>query len=301
MPRTFGRNQVHVSQIVGWTRADYPLLEVQPAGTDRGRPAHRRLIAERIPDGATFQTGIGAIPNAVMASLRDHRDLGVHTELLSDGVVDLVERGVVNGVRKQLNRTKAVGTFALGTRALYDFLDENAAFELWPVRYVNDPRVIAQERNFVSINATLAVDFLGQAASETLGRHLLLVERRPGRLRPRRDVLRGGPGLHRAALGRPRRGVADRAPARAGRRRDHAQEHGRQGGDRVGRGRAARALDPPAHGRAHRHRPPRPPRRGCRPRPGPWATPEERLRCGPSSGFGRGLGSGSATSPRPRR
>jgi acyl-CoA hydrolase len=125
-------------------------------------------LAERIPDGATLQTGIGSIPNAVLSALRGHRDLGIHTELISDGIVDLVERGVVNGVHKQLNRTKTVGTFALGTRRLYDFLDQNAAFELWPVRYVNDPRVIAQERNFVSINATLAVDFLGQAASETV-------------------------------------------------------------------------------------------------------------------------------------
>ena len=93
----------------------------------------------------------------------------MHTELLSDGVMDLVEAGVVTGVAKQLNRTKAVGTFALGTRRLYDFLDENTAFELWPVSYVNDPRVIAQEHGFVSINSTIAVDLLGQCASETVG------------------------------------------------------------------------------------------------------------------------------------
>ena len=94
---------------------------------------------------------------------------GVHTELLSDGVMDLVEAGVVTGVAKQLNRTKAVGTFALGTRRLYDFLDENTAVELWPVSYVNDPRRIAQEDGFVSINSTIAVDLLGQCASETVG------------------------------------------------------------------------------------------------------------------------------------
>ena len=116
MPRTFGRNQVHVSQVVGWTEADYPLVEVQPPAPTEADQRIAAYIAERIPDGATLQTGIGSIPNAVMAPLRDHRDLGVHTELLSDGVVDLVERGVVNGVRKQLNRTKTVGTFALGTR-----------------------------------------------------------------------------------------------------------------------------------------------------------------------------------------
>jgi acyl-CoA hydrolase len=104
-----------------------------------------------------------------MDALRGHRDLGIHTELLSDGVVDLVEAGAATGVRKQLNRTKAVGTFALGSRSLYDFLHENPAFELWPVRYVNDPRVIAQEPGFVSINSTVAIDFLGQCASETVG------------------------------------------------------------------------------------------------------------------------------------
>jgi acyl-CoA hydrolase len=169
MPRTFGRNQVHVSQVVGWCRSDRPLVEVPPALP--GEPDRRiaQFVAERIPDGATIQTGIGAIPNAIMASLRDHRNLGVHTELLSDGVVDLIETGVVNGVAKRLNRTKTVGTFALGTDRLHRFLDENTAIELHAVRYVNDPRIIANEANFVSINATLTVDFLGQCASETIG------------------------------------------------------------------------------------------------------------------------------------
>jgi acyl-CoA hydrolase len=168
MPRTFGRNSVHVSQVVGWVEADYPLIEVAPAPVTDIDRAIASYVAERIPDGATIQTGIGSIPNAILSALSDHKDLGVHTELLSDGIVELVERGVVNGVRKFLNRTKTVGTFSLGTRGLYDFLNENAAFELWPVRYVNDPRIIAQEKNFVSINATLAVDFFGQCASETI-------------------------------------------------------------------------------------------------------------------------------------
>ncbi len=128
-----------------------------------------QFVAERIPNGATIQTGIGAIPNAIMGELADHKDLGVHTELLSDGVVDLIESGVVNGVKKRLNRTKTVGTFALGTTRLNEFLHENTAIELHAVRYVNDPRIIAQETDFVSINATLSVDFLGQCASETIG------------------------------------------------------------------------------------------------------------------------------------
>ena len=168
VPRTFGRNQVHISQVVGWSEADYPLTEVPPARPTELDERIAALVAERIPNRATLQTGIGSIPNAILSALRDHRDLGVHTELLSDGVMELVDQGVITGVAKQLNRTKAVGTFALGTRSLYDFLDENAAFELWPVRYVNDPRVIAQESGFVSINATIAVDLLGQCASETV-------------------------------------------------------------------------------------------------------------------------------------
>jgi acyl-CoA hydrolase len=168
MPRTFGRNQLHVSQTVGWTEADYPLFDlppVEPTDVDRRIAAH---IAERIPDGATIQAGIGSVPNAVFEQLRDHRDLGIHTELLSDGVIDLVERGVVTGTRKVRRPTKVVGTFALGTRRLYDFLHENAAVELLPVDWVNDPRIISSEHHFVSINATLEVDLLGQAASETL-------------------------------------------------------------------------------------------------------------------------------------
>jgi acyl-CoA hydrolase len=168
MPRTFGRNQIHESQVVGWVESDRPLVEVPPAPT---RDEDRRIaefVAERIPDGATLQTGIGSIPNAILSALANHHDLGVHTELISDGVMDLVEAGVVTGVRKELNRNKTVGTFALGTQKLYDFLDENSAFEMWPVRYVNDPRVIAQESNFVSINATIAVDLFGQCASETM-------------------------------------------------------------------------------------------------------------------------------------
>lgn len=168
MPRTFGRNQLHVSQVVGWCRSERPLVEVPPREPDELDHRIAAFVAERIPDGATLQTGIGAIPNAIMVALGGHRDLGIHTELLSDGVVDLIESGVVTGVRKDLNRTKTVGTFALGTDRLHRFLHENTAVELWPVRYVNDPRIIARERGFVSINASLSVDFLGQCASETI-------------------------------------------------------------------------------------------------------------------------------------
>lgn len=172
MPVTAGRNQLHLTQVVGWCETDRPLAEVpviEPTDLDRRIAA---LVTERIPDGATVQAGIGGVPNAVMAQLQDHRDLGVHTELLSDGLMALLETGVVNGVRKRFNRTKAVATFGLGTRRLYEFLDGNPAVELWPVDYVNDPRLIGREPNFVSINATLEVDLLGQCASESLGSRL---------------------------------------------------------------------------------------------------------------------------------
>ena len=169
MPRTFGENQIHVSQIAGWCEADYPLIEL-PARASRD--ADRRiaeLVAERIPDGATIQAGIGAVPDLVLELLGDHRHLGVHTELLSDGFVDLVEKGAVTGTRKRTHRNKLITTSALGTRRLYDFVADNPGVEFWPVDETNDPSKVSQEPNFTAINATIEVDFLGQCASESLG------------------------------------------------------------------------------------------------------------------------------------
>ena len=169
MPRTFGRNQIHVSQVQGWTEVDRPLIEVPPPAPSQADERIAALVAERIPDGATIQAGIGSIPSALLAGLRSHRDLGVHTELLSDGLIQLVESGVVTGTRKRVAPGKVVATFALGTQGLYDFLCENPVVEFLPVDYVNDPRVIAREDCFVSINATTEVDLVGQCASETVG------------------------------------------------------------------------------------------------------------------------------------
>ncbi|MET0995483.1 MAG: acetyl-CoA hydrolase/transferase C-terminal domain-containing protein [Mycobacterium sp.] len=168
MPRTFGANQVHISQVVGWAEVDYPLIEAHaPIVTDADQSI-AAMVAERIPDGATIQAGIGGMPNALLALLKGHRDLGVHTELLSDGVIDLVDAGVVTGTQKTLRRGKIVTTLALGSKRLYDFLHENSAVDFAPVEWVNDPRVIAREPNFVAINATTEVDFYGQCASETV-------------------------------------------------------------------------------------------------------------------------------------
>jgi acyl-CoA hydrolase len=168
MPRTFGHNQIHVSQILGWTEVDRPLVEVPPAVPDDRDRAIAAAIVERVPDRATLQVGIGGIPNAVLEGLRDHRDLGIHTELLADGIVDLVERGVVTCTHKRQRRNKLEATFCLGTQGLYDWLHDNGAVELLPVDHVNDPRRVAQQRDFIAINATTEVDLYGQCASETI-------------------------------------------------------------------------------------------------------------------------------------
>jgi acyl-CoA hydrolase len=169
VPRTFGENQVHVSDVVGWCEADYPLVEVPPReATDTDR-AIAELVVERIGDGATIQAGIGSVPDQVLHLLSDHRELGVHTELMSDGFVALIEGGVITGTRKATHRNKVITTSVIGTRRLLDFVADNPGIELWPVDYTNDSRNIGREPRMTAINATLEVDFLGQCASESLG------------------------------------------------------------------------------------------------------------------------------------
>jgi acyl-CoA hydrolase len=169
MPRTHGSNVLHHSQVVGWCESDRPLVEVGRSTPTEADRAIGELVAERIPDGSTIQVGIGSIAAAVLEALGGHRDLGVHTELLHDGVVDLVEAGVVTGVNKEVRRNRVVATFCMGTRRLYDWIDNNASVELLGVDFVNDPRVIARMSKFASVNATTEVDLLGQCASETIG------------------------------------------------------------------------------------------------------------------------------------
>ncbi len=169
MPRTYGENQVHLSQVVGWCEADYPLAELPARPV---READRKIagyVAERIPDGATLQAGIGSIPDEVLGLLEGHKDLGVNTELLSDGFIDLIEKGVITGTRKRNHRNKVIAANALGSKRLYEFVEENPGVEFWPVDHTNDERNVAGEDSFVAINATLEVDFLGQCASESLG------------------------------------------------------------------------------------------------------------------------------------
>lgn len=168
MPRTLGANGIHMVHVAGWCEADYPLVEVPGREASQEQATIGALVAERVPDGATIQAGIGALPSAVMRHLSDHRDLGIHTEVITDSMCDLIESGVANGVNKVKRPLKAVGTFALGTQRLYDFLDEHPGVEFVGVDWVNDPRVIAQMPAMTSINATTEVDLLGQCASETI-------------------------------------------------------------------------------------------------------------------------------------
>lgn len=169
MPRTFGDNQIHISQIEGYVVNHAPLSElVNPPISDLDLKV-AGYIAERINDGDTLQIGIGGVPNAVMKLLENHKHLGVHTELLPDGIVDLIKSGAVDGTRKYTNKGKVVTSFIYGTQRLYDFANNNPSFELMSVGAVNDPRELAKEKNLVSINATTEVDLYGQCASETIG------------------------------------------------------------------------------------------------------------------------------------
>ena len=168
MPHTYGSNQIHISQIVGWIRADHDLPELKIPEPDERDHQIAGHIAERVRDGSCLQVGVGKTPNALLSSLREHRDLGIHTEAMSDGIMDLIKQGVITGSRKKQYRNKHVTTFCVGTRPLFDFLDHNGSVSLLPVNEVNHPMVVAREPNFVSINATTEVDLMGQCASETI-------------------------------------------------------------------------------------------------------------------------------------
>ena len=140
MPRTFGENNIHISQIAGWCESADPLLEVPPAEVGDLDRRIAELVAERVPDHATIQVGIGAVPNALLGMLTEHRDLGIHTELLTDGIVDLIESGAATGLSKATRPGKVVTTFALGTSKTYDYIADNPVVEMLPVDWVNDPR-----------------------------------------------------------------------------------------------------------------------------------------------------------------
>src|ERR1700756_3795203 len=172
MPRVYGSlAQLHVSEVEVIVENNAPLLELPIPESAPEDATIGGIIAEMVPDGACLQMGVGSLPNIVCKQLSGRKDLGIHTEALCPGMIDLIEAGVVTNRRKRLNPGKTVYTFAMGQKAMYDFLDDNPSVESHPVDYVNDPHVIAQNENVVSVNAALQVDLTGAVNAEHLLGH----------------------------------------------------------------------------------------------------------------------------------
>jgi 4-hydroxybutyrate CoA-transferase len=169
MPRTLGDNFIHVSQIDCIVESSNSIIELKPPTISDVEKAIGENCAKLVEDGSTLQLGIGAIPDAVLLFLKDKKDLGIHSEMFSDGVVDLFEAGVINNSKKTIHNGKMVVTFLMGTKKLYDFVNNNPIVEMYPVDYVNDPCVISKNYKMVSINSCIQVDFMGQVSSESIG------------------------------------------------------------------------------------------------------------------------------------
>ena len=172
MPRAHGDSFIHISKIDFCVDVDYKLPEFR--STESG-PLYEKIgkhIADMIEDGDCLQFGIGAIPNGVLPFLTSKHDLGIHSEMFSDGIIDLVERGIINGERKNLHAGKIIAGFCLGTQHLYDFVDDNPVFEFRSTEYVNDPFLIAQNDHMVAINSAIEVDLTGQVCADSIGPRL---------------------------------------------------------------------------------------------------------------------------------
>ncbi|NLW91157.1 MAG: acetyl-CoA hydrolase [Syntrophomonadaceae bacterium] len=169
MPRTYGTNHLHISEVSAVIENHIPLFELPPIPINDKDEKIGRFIADMIEDGSCIQIGIGGMPNAIANFLLDRKDLGVHSEMLTDSMVDLYEAGVITCNKKNFMPYKWVGSFALGTKKLYDFIDENPLVEMHSTRFVNDPYIIGKNDKLISVNATVEVDLSGQAASESIG------------------------------------------------------------------------------------------------------------------------------------
>lgn len=168
-PRGLCGSLIHISQVDAIVEYNHDLPVLPPVQLDEVSKTIGGLIAERIPDGACLQLGIGAIPDATGMALKSKHDLGIHTEMFTDSMVELIECGAVNNSKKQIHRGKTVTTFAFGSQRIYDYIDDNPAVEILPVEYVNDPDVICQNDNMISINAAVEVDLFGQVCAESVG------------------------------------------------------------------------------------------------------------------------------------
>lgn len=168
MPQT-GGSKIAIEKITCLVEGNMPLIELKPPLIGDVEKGIGKNVASLIPDGATLQLGIGAIPDAVLLFLKDKKSLGIHSEMFSDGVVELAEAGVINNADKNLHPNKFIATFLMGTKRLYDFVHNNPAVQMLPVDYVNDPYIAGQNNNLISINSALQVDLMGQVNAEMIG------------------------------------------------------------------------------------------------------------------------------------
>lgn len=170
MPRTFGDSMVHVSRInkMVWYESDLLTIDYSAKVTD-DETKIGQFIAELIDDKSTLQMGVGTIPDAVLNSLHNHKDLGIHTEMISDGAVDLIAKDVINNKFKGINNNKTITAFCFGTKKLYDYIDNNPSFAFMDVSYVNNPLVIAQNKKLIAINSAIEVDLTGQVCADSIG------------------------------------------------------------------------------------------------------------------------------------
>lgn len=169
MPRTHGDSHIHVHECDWLVPMEEEILEVPPIDVSEETRQIAENLAALVDDGSTVEVGIGRIPQALLGFLKDKKDLGIHTEMISDGIVDLVKSGAVTGARKTLDKGKVVTSFCLGTRKLYDFIDDNPVFAFHPTEYVNNPYIISQQHKMVAINVALEIDLTGQVCADSIG------------------------------------------------------------------------------------------------------------------------------------
>ena len=255
MPRTHGNTLVPFSRIDAFTRTDRPLAVLPPSMPSAVDDAIGEHIAALVPDRATLQMGIGAIPDAALRRLFDKHDLGVHTEMFSDGIVDLVEAGVVTNRFKRVHPGRIATSFVMGTRRVYDFVNDNPFVEFYPCDHTNDTAVIRRNDQVVAINAALEIDLSGQVVADSIGFRIY------SGIGGQMDFIRGAAlssgrdADHRPAVDRGRRpAVPHRADDQPGRRRRHHQRSRALGRHGVWRGRPVRQDAPRAGGAARRHR-----------------------------------------------
>ncbi len=172
MPRTHGDGLIHISELDTFVEEDSPLTEHKIPKPTKIEQKIGDYIAELIDDRSTLQMGIGVIPNAVLGNLANHKDLGLHTEMMSDGVIDLILKDVINSNYKAVNPGRALATFALGSKRLYDYIDDNPFVEMRAADYVNDVSVIRQNPKMVSINSAIEVDVTGQVCADSIGKNI---------------------------------------------------------------------------------------------------------------------------------